>query len=249
MKTLGILGGMGPMATVDFYKKVVSMTAVRHEADHLHIIIDSNPHIPDRTKYILGDGKSPKVHMIKSLLKLEALGAEIIVMPCNTAHYFYNELIEYSEVPFLNMIHETANYLMQLPQMPKKVGLLATTGTYASGIYSKMLGNCPFDLVIPEEPTQKSIMQLIYKVKSGNLKSEQKLVNSIYEYFMKKNVEALILGCTELPIVFEQFGFQENVIDPTAILARAAILSAGGKLAKENNTTYLSSPQTHLSFL
>ena len=127
MKTVGIIGGMGPLATVDLFGKIVNLTDAKCDNDHIHILIDNNTYIPDRTSYILGDGENPIDELVKSAKRLKNMGADFLIMPCNTAHYFYNDIINNVSIPFINMIEETANYINN--KNIKKVGLLSTTGT------------------------------------------------------------------------------------------------------------------------
>src|SRR5699024_10166329 len=111
MKTLGILGGMGPLATVKLFEKIVSLTHANKDQEHIHTIIDSNINIPHRSRYILGNGDDPLNELIKSAKRLENAGADFLVMPCNTAHYFYDKIVAVMNIPFLNMIEETAKYI------------------------------------------------------------------------------------------------------------------------------------------
>ena len=134
---LGIMGGMGPAATCDLFRKIIDYTDATKDQEHLHIIIDNNTQIPDRTSYIIGSGEDPRMEMIRSIIKLETMGVDYIAIPCNTAHYFYDDLTKYSKVKILNMIYETAVFLKNTKPDNKDYLLLATQGTYMSEFIGK----------------------------------------------------------------------------------------------------------------
>ena len=213
MKTVGILGGMGSMATVDLFQKIVQNTKVSCDQDHLHIIIDNYSEIPDRTDYILNGGINPLPKMIEGAKRLELAGADIIAMPCNTAHYFYDEIQAAIKVPIINMMKETSKVIK------KRTLLLATQGTYKSKLYQNVL--------IPNEIIKEQIMELIYQYKKNQTINE-KTKELILSCFSDMN--GIILGCTELPLIFKKSDTTIPLIDPTETLAKAIILKAGGKL-------------------
>ena len=136
-KTIGIIGGMGPMATVDLYRKIVDYTAASKDSEHIHVYIDSNTDIPDRTEAILHGGKDPVPEMVGSAIRLECMGADFLLIPCNTAHYFYDKICPMVHIPILNMLEETALEVKR--QSIACVGLLATDGTIESGVYDQVL--------------------------------------------------------------------------------------------------------------
>lgn len=226
MKTIGILGGMGPLATADLFRKIITLTDASSDNEHIEIIVENNTKIPDRTEYIINNGEDPTRHMIKSAIRLEVIGADVIVMPCNTAHYFYDEIVKYIDIPFINMIVETAEETKKL-YANKKIGLLATEGTCRAGIYDRVFNEYDLELVKPDAEKEKYVMELIYGVKSG--KSDVNLTNflNVLNELKKQGVEAFILGCTELPVAFEMYDINEKYIDPTKILACSAIKFAG----------------------
>ena len=135
MKTIGIIGGMGPLATVHLYERIVLRTKALRDQDHIRVLIDSNTNIPDRTKAIIADGEDPTVELIKSAKILENSGADFLIMPCNTAHYFISTLQEAVNIPFVNMVEETVKYTAEKFGSDTVVGILATDGTIISNIY------------------------------------------------------------------------------------------------------------------
>lgn len=229
-KTIGILGGMGPMATYDLGIKIVDNTKADKDQEHVPVIADCNTRIADRTAAILKGGDDPRPEMIKSAKRLEVAGADFIIMPCNTAHYFYDDVCGAVSIPVLHMPRETAARLKE--RGIKKAAVLATDGTCQSGIYEKALEGEGIEAVYPSEEMQKVVMSLIYDyVKAGNMDLSALDINGVVDDVKSKGAEIMILGCTELPIAFDVIGETAlPTIDPTAELARAAVKAAGAPL-------------------
>lgn len=233
MKTLGIIGGMGPMATADFYTKLVMMTDAKKEFEHIHTIIDSNPGIPDRSAFINSGVNDPTDFLVKSIKLLEDSGADVIAMPCNTAHYFYDTLCANTKLDFINMIDETIKYALSVCTSTGRIGLLATTGTYDSKIYEASALRSGFNLIVPPDSIKQQLMLLIYALKNGQTDQMEVLKKEVYDYLDVQNLDAWILGCTELPIILKEDIMKYNMIDSTLILAQASILAVGAKLKKD----------------
>ena len=226
---LGILGGMGPAATCDLFTKVIDYTDAAKDQEHLYIIIDNNTQIPDRTDYICGSGEDPRTELIRSVIKLETMGVDYIAIPCNTTHYFYDDLAKYTKVRIINMIYETAVFLKNTKPNNKNYLLLATKGTYMSRIYTNTFKKFDLNIIEPSESDKQIIMSWIYGVKSSKFD-----VTSIeFESFINKyceNGEVLpILGCTELPVLAQRIGLEKEYIDPVSILAKRCV-----ELAEKN---------------
>lgn len=228
-KVIGILGGMGPLATVDLFQKIVLRTEAKTDNDHIHIIIDNNTKVPDRTDYIIHAGESPLNYLIKSAVKLEMMGADVIIMPCNTAHYFYDEVTAFIQIPFINMIEEAAKEIKK-DHKESKVGLLSTEGTSKFGVYDKVLKGYNIEFIKPDERSQKYVTEIIYAVKKGDKNPDKKGFLKLLESMKSEGAEVFILGCTELPIAFQYMDIREKYIDPTDILARRAIEFAGKRV-------------------
>lgn len=222
-KTLGIIGGMGPLATADLFKKIVLLTDVQTDQEHLHILIDNNTSIPDRTAYILGSGEEPRKQLIHSAKKLENMGAEYLIMPCNTAHYFYEDIVKEINIPFLNMIEETAMFIKNNFPNIHKAGLLATDGTCISGIYDQYFHKFQISLVKPNQTKQSYIMNLIYSIKSGKKDISLDGFYETVEDLKQNGAEIVILGCTELSSAHELYQFKGDFVDPLEIIAKSAI--------------------------
>lgn len=223
---------MGPLATADLYTKIINFTEAEKDQEHVPVIIDSNPLIPDRTEYILHGGESPLPEIVKSIRRLEAAGCDFLIMPCNTAHHIINEIKATTKIPFINMMEETVKIVAQ-DYPGEKVGLLATDGTAKSGAYHKYFQKVDVDVIIPIEH-QEDVMDYIYDgVKTGNLNKDLKGIEMAINEMEAMGATIFVLGCTELSAVSEKIRTIKKVLlDPLEILAVRSIKEAGGK-AKE----------------
>ncbi|MDK2783634.1 cysteate racemase [Thermococcus sp. PK] len=225
-KVIGILGGMGPLATVELFKRIVLKTPAKKDQDHPRIIIYNNPKIPDRTAYILGKGENPLPELIDSAKKLESWGADFIIMPCNTAHYFADEIQKAIKIPLINMVEETAEYIKTLNL--KKVGLLATDGTIKGMVYHNALLKRGIEIAVPDKNGQRELMDAIYEgIKAGNLEWGREKMLEIAKKLEKRG-EGLIAGCTEVSVVLRQEDFDIPLIDPMDVIAEKAVKLAIG---------------------
>ncbi|MEM3542446.1 MAG: amino acid racemase [Candidatus Methanomethylicia archaeon] len=224
MKVIGILGGLGPEATAELFIRIIKATPAKRDQDHIPIIIFNNPKIPDRTAAILYGGESPLIELIKTAQRLERAGADFIIMPCNTAHYYYDELKSSVKIPFLNMIELTAEYVAKVYPNVKFVGLLATTGTVKTGLYQKFFEKYGFKIIVPSDEDQRIVMSGIYDgVKAGNLDLGRKLLLDIANKLIDRGSELMILGCTEVSVVIKSGDLRVPVVDPLQILAEEAV--------------------------
>lgn len=228
-KIIGILGGMGPEATIDLFYKIVKSTTAEKDQEHLRIIIDNNPKIPDRTAAILGDGEEALSALQETASNLEKAGADFIVIPCNTAHYFIPFIKKSVRIPILNMMIETASEIRQRFPQIRKVGLIASLGTYQTEIYDKYFTKYNIEIITPDDKGKSEIMKVIYAVKAGNLSSKIKdKILKIVRQLIAKKAEAVIAGCTEIPLILKEGDTSVPLIDPTQILAKAAVKKARG---------------------
>ncbi len=206
-KIIGILGGMGPEATLDLFHKIIKLSPAVKDQDHFRIIIDNNPKIPDRTAAILGKGEDPLPALQETAQNLEKAGADFILIPCNTAHYFISEIQQSIKIPILNMIKETAHHVKSI---------------FPSFNFKNI------NLIIPTQSEKDKIMDIIYKIKKNILTKEMKnQIINISEEQIKKGAQAIIAGCTEIPLILKNEDIKVPVIDPTNILAKRAIEEAG----------------------
>lgn len=227
-KVLGIIGGMGPAATCDLMEKIIALTEASCDQEHVHMISDVNTAIPDRTAAILRGGEDPVPEMTASARRLEQGGAEFLIMPCNTAHFFYDRIAEQVSVPILHMPRLTAAVLKKAGV--KKAGVLATDGTIESGVYARALEAEGIEPVYPKPEHQAMVMRLIYEgVKARKMPLADIPVREILESLRQKGAEKFLLACTELPIAFQELGIRQDCLDPTRVLAFSAVEYAGGK--------------------
>lgn len=229
-KTVGIIGGMGPGATALLFQKLIDYTEAKSDAEHMHIIIDNNTAIPDRTTAILNGENTPALCIVESGKKLEMCGAELLLIPCNTSHYFYDDIQEQLSVPVVNMIAETAK--MCLGNGYTKVGVLATTGTCDTDTYGRELNKFGVEAVYPDAEGQKKVMEIIYdQVKAGR-KINVQILDQTLKKMASKGAQAFILGCTELPFAIKNGDFGYHFLDSLDILAKCAVEMAGYHLKK-----------------
>jgi len=223
---LGILGGMGPEATVEFFRKVVEATPAKRDQDHLPIIVNCDPSIPDRTAHILGEGPDPLPAMIAAGEKLASAGATLGAIPCMTAHAFLEGLRARLPFPFLSAFEELALRLRSSYPDAKRIGVLATTGSIRAGLYGKNLSD--WRIHYPDEEAQtRFVMEAIYGehgIKSGNRGNEpRRLLREAGNRLAARGADILIAGCTEIPLALHPGDFEIPLLDPMQILAEAAV--------------------------
>lgn len=228
-KVLGIIGGMGPLATMELLKKIILLTDAKSDQEHIHILIDNNTSIPDRTSYIVGLGENPLTYLIESAQKLERMGADYLIMPCNTAHYFYKQIVQNINIPFLNMIEETLKYISKTNVSEKKIGLLATEGTGNTGIYDEVFNQYGIKILKPSKDKQIYVTEFIYDIKKGKENLDLIGFYQTVDELNHQGANVLILGCTELSVGYDLYKLKGNYVDPLEILAIQAIDFAGKK--------------------
>ncbi|MBC7364653.1 MAG: amino acid racemase [Candidatus Aminicenantes bacterium] len=233
-KTIGILGGMGPEATARFFELIIKNTVAKQDQEHLKIIVYNNPQTPDRTKAILYGGENPLPSLINGLKILEKAGAEICAMPCMTAHYFFPSLEKKTRLQLVHLIRETANYLKKTYPQVKKVGLLATTGTIATKIFHLPLEKKGLQVLTPLETEGQMVMEAIYGpkgIKAGFSRGRTKrLLRQVAQKLISRGAEAIIAGCTEVPLALGEEDLSVPLVDPMVIGARVLIKKSGGAL-------------------
>ncbi|RMQ50869.1 Aspartate racemase [Pseudomonas cichorii] len=236
---LGIVGGVGPAATVDFMSKVVAHTPAGKDQEHIKMVVEQNPQIPDRTASLLRNETDPTMALYATCKRLESAGANAIAIPCNTAHAFVERIQPHLRVPIVNMLSETVEWIVQRYGSGKSVSLLATSGTVQSQVYHEAARRAGLQLITPGFDYQNMVMEAIYGergIKAGfteGLCREQLLLTA--EHLCELGADVLILGCTELPLVLahsEVFRINRHhvsLVDPTAILAMKCVGLAGDR--------------------
>ena len=218
-KFIGILGGMGTKATTYFYNELIGRSTGRNDQDHLKVILFNHSKIPDRTHYILHKEKSPVKELVEGVKVLNDAGVDFIVVPCNTAHYFYEDMARSVDVPILHMIHEIGKVISSSETRDKKIGILATTGVVRSEIYSKILGLYDLKTVFPNDMEQSLINDFIYEIKKGSSRNFTEFNDFLEKFFLENNLTHIVLGCTELSLVKNKIVRREiEIIDSTELL-------------------------------
>lgn len=228
-KVLGILGGVGPLATIYFADLVIKMTDAKSDQEHIAMVILNHASIPDRTEYILDNTKpNPLPVMIADAQQLERDDCDYIVIPCNTAHYFFDEIQKSVSVPIINILEETVSYAEKTVPNLKTLGILATEGTVKSGAYQSIIEKHGLSCCVPNEDDQKSLMHIIYdQVKAGEKVDICEFLRIVGE-LKKAGSDAVILGCTELSVIKKDFNLNRaNIVDSMECLARASITLCG----------------------
>jgi aspartate racemase len=233
-KVIGILGGMGPLATIDLFGKIVRNTPAKQDQDHFRILIYNNPKIPSRIDAILNGAENPLQELSRTAQVLAAAGAEFIVMPCHTAHYWYEELQANTPVPIVNMIRNTvvtiqANY----PDLANHILLLSTTATLKMKLYQKAFQSYGFQLHVPNPLEQELIQSTIKEAKASRIESNPYLepFTHIINRYQAKGLKAILGACTEIPLLFPYLDTKMIKLDPTLMLALSAIRIANGEIS------------------
>lgn len=224
MKRLGVIGGLGPMATVYFMQLITQMSDARTDQEHMDIILHSKPQIPDRTRYILRQSEENPLPVMAEVGKgLAAQGADLIAIPCVTAHYFRRQLEDEIGVPIIDAIEETAVYLEQ--EGITKAGIAATDGTVACGLLQRSLESHGISCVLPGQEGQRRVMRLIYEdIKAGRTPDLPSFEATAQQLF-REGAQAVLLACTELSLIRNELG--SGFLDILEVLARKSVLSCG----------------------
>lgn len=229
-KTVGVIGGLGPMATVYFYDMVVRLTDANCDQEHIDMIIANRATTPDRTDYIIGKSpENPAESFIRDAKKLEQYGVDFLVIPCNTAHYFYDDVQNSVKIPIVNIIEETVKEAKGKGH--KKVGILGTVGTIQTNLYQNMCKKYGIDFLEIDAHRQQDIMHIIYnEIKSGKSASMDKF-NNVISYLKENDCDGAILGCTELSILREDNKLYDSFYtDSLNVLVRRTIANCGKKV-------------------
>lgn len=230
MKTLGIIGGLGPRATAYFMERIIDMTQAESDNEHIPMLVYNNTKIPDRTSYILdSNSENPYPELLRTGMILKE-HCDCIALPCATAHVFHDRLEKDLGLPVFDMIEKTADYLKTAGFT--RVGILATDGTIQGGYFQKSLQKREIDMLLPDTKQQQQIMELIYSgVKAGGA-VDIRAFEEITDSLRANGAQAIVLGCTELSIVKGSFELNGDYIDVLEVLAAAVITECGAVLKK-----------------
>lgn len=223
-RVIGVLGGLGPVATIDFLSKIVALTPARVDQDHIHVIVDCNPKVSNRNDAISGVGPSPGPALAAMAHRLQSAGADFLVMVCNTAHAFEKDIRAATSLPFVSIIQETSDEIRRdFPQV-KRVGVLAARGCLAAGLYDQALASRGCTVVTLDQSDQQACMELIYRIKAGDRGPEVRAAAKHFgEQLIACGAEVVVAGCTEIPMVLVENDLSRPLINSTKILARRSI--------------------------
>ncbi len=231
-RVVGVLGGMGPAATLDFLQKIQAHTPrptdrPMGDQDHLHVLVDLCPQVPDRTAAAQGRGPSP-VPVLRSMAKgLVAQGADFLVVPCNSAHLFVEEAFSNIPVPLLHLVEQTCRAVKDHPDAPNAAGILATAGTIQGKLYHQHLENLGLQPIVPSPEQQKGVNQVIAQVKAQQHgPGETQALQAICQDLKTQGAQCIIAACTEIPLAISPNDLPMALLDSTDILAQATVKHA-----------------------
>lgn len=234
-KKLGVIGGMGPQATSVFFEKVIENTAAERDQDHIDMLILNHATLPDRTTVILEGRRELFLDAVVNDFKLlELAGVANIAIPCNTSHYFYDDMQQMTSVNIINMVDETVKEIHGRYGDGSKIGILATNGTIRSGIYHASCERYNMELYEPSPSLQTKVMDIIYNDVKGNKNVDpSKLESLIHQLVYEEHCQCVILACTELSCIELSDFYKECSIDAMEVLVNRSITLSGKKIASK----------------
>ena len=224
---VGVLGGLGPEATVDFMARVLALTPAESDQDHIHMLVDQNPGVPNRQDAILRDGEDPSPALVAMAKRLEGAGCDFLVMPCNTAHAWEVEIRTATTIPFLSIVDATVSVI---PESVTKVGLMTTPAGLASDCYQRALFDRGIETIEHDAAEVEELMKLVYSIKVGDTGSGvTDGMRALAENLVERGAELIIFGCTEIPIVLDAGDLEVPGLSSTDELAKRTIAIARGE--------------------
>jgi aspartate racemase len=229
-KIVGIMGGMGPEATADLFRKILAATPAKTDQEHLHILIDCNSKIPSRPAALLEGGADPTPLLQSTARRLERAGADFLVVACNTAHLFYDRITEAVRIPVLHIVDEAIGEAQRRYPELRAVGILAGRGAVRLRLYQDRLEAKGIAAVVPSEEDQDIVVSVINSVKAGDKGPDVRAkIREVAARVARAGAQVVFTGCTELPLVLEDGDAVVPVVDPTQALAGAAVRFARGR--------------------
>jgi aspartate racemase len=228
-KIVGVIGGMGPEATVEFMRRLIAAVPAKDDADHVHVIADNNPKVPSRLKALLeGSGEDPAPVLIEMARKLQAAGADFLAIPCNTAHYYLPAIAAAVTIPVLDVVALAVAKLLALGRRPERVGVLASPAVRQVGLFERRMASAGFKAMFPDEETEAHLLDVIRAVKAGHVTpSHQRTYEAIVGRLAEDGAEAYLVACTELSLL-KPPDLPQPVIDTLDVLVEATVELARG---------------------
>ena len=234
---LGVIGGLGPMATAYFLELIVAMTDARRDQEHPEIIVMNIPSIPDRTAYILGkSSENPVIPMVTLGKQMKELGATVVATPCITAHFFHEQLQTGIDLPVIHAIRATATTMKN--EGISRVSLMATDGTVQSGIFQKEVEAAGMQMVLPSPASQAKVMSIIYDYVKAGIAPDMSLFEDVRRELFESGAEVIVLGCTELSLLKKYNNLGDGILDALEVLAKESVLACGKQVKPEFNTLF-----------
>ncbi|HEX7718218.1 MAG TPA: amino acid racemase [Woeseiaceae bacterium] len=222
--TVGVLGGMGPEATIDFMSLVVALSGATNDQDHIHLIVDQNPKVPNRQQALRGEGPNPGAVLATMARRLEQAGADFLVMPCNTAHAFTAAIREAVKIPLISIIDVTVDEIGVACPLALEVGIMATDGMLQAGLLQNALAESGRKAVLPTGDELGQLMDLIHGIKAGDKSSASRhAMAALAKALELRGAEVVIAACTEIPLLLRQSDLTVPLISTTEVLARRTV--------------------------
>ncbi len=223
-KVAGVLGGMGPGATIDFMSKVLSLTPAESDQDHVRMLVNHNPAVPDRQVDTATQRSAVQQALAEMAQGLESAGADFLVMPCNTAHGFLDLALEKVSIPFVNIVAESVQSIREEEPEAASVGILATDACLKADLYQAAIHDAGMSVLLPSAIEQANVMKLVFRIKRGDLGGDvaHEMIN-LANSLIQRGADVLIAGCTEIPLVISSQGLTVPLISSTDVLAERTV--------------------------
>lgn len=226
-RLVGVIGGMGPDATIDFMSRVLARTPAEKDQDHIRMLVEHNPRIPSRQMAMRGDGENPGPVLAEMAIRLEAAGADFIVMPCNAAHAWEDDIVAAVNVPFISIVEASVSKAIHLAADNGAVGVLTTPASFTAGLYQEALAEANREAILQTPDELAEAIGFIDRIKAGD-KSEPVVtgLRKLAERLLSRGAKTLIAACTELPLVLEPSMFTVPLVSSTDVLAERTVALA-----------------------
>jgi len=229
-KVVGVIGGMGPQATVDFMSRVLAATPAKKDQDHVRMLVEHNPGVPNRQFAMRGEGENPGPVIAAMAARLEAAGAEFLVMPCNLAHAWQSDIEAASSIPFISIVAESVRVAIESSGDDSAIGLLTTPGCFTAGLYQQALADAGRPLVTQTSDELGVAMRYVERIKSGDRSDEVSAgLGELTNQLIVRGARVVIAACTEFSLVLNASMFDVGFVSSTDVLARKTVaLALGG---------------------
>ncbi len=226
---VGVIGGMGPDATVDFMSRVLRETPAKADQDHVRMVVEHNPRIPSRQSAMRGDGENPGPVIAAMAVRLEAAGVDFLVMPCNAAHAWQSDIEAATDIPFVSIIDESVRSALNRSSDESAVGLMTTPGCITAGLYQQALMDAGRPVVIQTPEELAETMSLVERIKGGDQSEEVAVaLQNLATRLIERGAKVLIAACTEFPLVLNESMFDVAFVSSTDVLAKKTVALALG---------------------